>query len=74
MLPDRRPRAATAHSRRLEEMWEQIGRIMGKLFAEAEEVSFDEFRVVKEQEKGLTSAGNEQVLTRYQFNLINPTP
>ncbi len=58
----------------VEEGRKQIGRIMGKLFAEAEEVSFDEFRVVKEQEKGLTSAGNEQVLTRYQFNLINPTP
>jgi hypothetical protein len=51
---------------------QQIGRIMGGLFKDAAEVLFDEFRVVRQQERGRTEAGNPLTLNRYTFSLVEP--
>ena len=51
----------------------QIGRIMGGLFKEAEEVVGEEFKVTRHQERGRTEAGNPQTLNRYTFSLVSAT-
>ncbi len=55
----------------LEEGRKQIGRIMSRLFGEKTELCFDEFRVGRDQERALTSAGNDQTLNRYVFRLAS---
>ena len=49
----------------------QIGIIMGKLFGEGNELNFDEFHVVREQERAPNLADNYQTLNRYTFSLAN---
>ena len=44
---------------------------MGGLFKDAAEVLFDEFSVVRQQERGRNEAGNIQTLNRYTFSLVN---
>ncbi len=59
---------------------QQIGKIMGALFKEGQEVVFEDFKVVRQQERGRTEAGNPVTLNRYTFSLVNaagqpqPTP
>ena len=67
-------------SQTVEQGPQQIGKIMGGLFKEAQEVVFEDFRVVRHQERGRTEAGHPQTLNRYTFSLIDaanppqPTP
>ena len=70
-----------ADNQTVEEGRKQIGRMMGRLFGEATELDFDEFRVVKQEERGSTIAGHTQTLNRYTFSMAtstaqtaNPTP
>jgi hypothetical protein len=51
---------------------QQIGKIMGGLFKEADQVAVEEFQVTRQQEHGRTEAGNVQTLNRYTFSLIGP--
>ena len=62
----------SAENQTVEQGPQQIGRIMGGLFKDTAEVLFDEFRVVREQERGRNEAGNIQTLNRYTFSLVNP--
>jgi hypothetical protein len=48
----------------------QIGKILRPLFKESEELTFEEFKVVRAQEKGKTDTGNAQTLNRYTFSLV----
>jgi hypothetical protein len=61
-----------AETQTVEQGPQQIGKIMGGLFKDAAEVLFDEFRVVRQQERGRNEAGNIQTLNRYTFSLVNP--
>ena len=63
-----------ADNQTVEEGRKQIGRMMGRLFGEATDLDFDEFRVVKEGERARTGSGNPQTLNRYTFGMITPTP
>jgi hypothetical protein len=58
----------------VEEGRKQIGRIMGKLFDEKTDLTFDEFKVVKREETTKTMVGNPQKLIRYTFTLNTTTP
>ena len=60
-----------AESQTVEQGPQQIGKIMGGLFKDAAEVLFDEFRLVRQQERGRNEAGNIQNLNRYTFSLVN---
>ena len=52
----------------------QIGRIMKPLFKDAEEVTFDEFRIVKTTEQATnTMSGNLYDSNRYAFHLVTST-
>lgn len=44
---------------------------VGGLIKEALEVVFEDFRVVRHQERGRTEAGHPQTLNRYTFSLID---
>ena len=48
----------------------QIGKILGSLFADRLELSFDEFRVARRQEWSRSEAGNSITLNRYTFSLV----
>ena len=63
-----------ADNQTVEEGRKQIGRMMGRLFGEATELDFDEFRVVKQEERGTTIAGHTQTLNRYTFSMATSTP
>jgi hypothetical protein len=45
----------------------QIGRIMGNLFNDQDELVFDEFKAVRSQERVKTENGNPQTLYKYSF-------
>jgi hypothetical protein len=49
----------------------QIGKLLGSLFGESQELDFDEFRVARRQEWSRSEAGNSIALNRYTFSLIN---
>jgi hypothetical protein len=49
----------------------QIGKILGALFENRLELTFDEFRVARRQEWSRSEAGNSIALNRYTFNLVN---
>jgi len=46
----------------------QIGRILGNLFKDHEELKFDEFKAVRSQERVKTENGNPQTLYKYSFS------
>jgi hypothetical protein len=62
----------TADKHGLEEGRKQIGRIMGKLFGQSDELLVDEFKVTKQDTMSRTMTGNDQKLTRYTFSSANP--
>ncbi len=59
----------------VEEGRKQIGRIMSKLLGDSAELLFDQFRLLREQERAPNSAGNAQTLNRYLItNATAPNP
>ena len=62
----------SAENQTVEQGPQQIGKIMGQLFKESNEVVIEEFRLVRAQEQSRTEAGNPQTLNRYTFSMGTP--
>ena len=50
----------------------QVGRIMGKLFDQENEITIGNYRVVRRESSSLTESGNVQKLKNYTFRLNTP--
>lgn len=51
----------------------QVGTVLSKLFGELNELTVEDFRVVKEEENVTNDSGNTQTLKKYAFSII-PRP